>query len=143
MIKFAFFGDSFTWGAMNSSNENYTHHAIADLVNKKNIIAGYDNYGVQAYNLLEVIERIDAVKLPGQPKVCYDRKTLKQWFNENKTNPQDREEVEQDWINKNMGENPCEPAPETVFNIPSKGGKRKTKKSKRKSKKSNRKTRRR
>lgn len=71
MIKFAFFGDSFTWGAMNSSNENYTHHAIADLVNKKNIIAGYDNYGVQAYNLLEVIERMNQTELKNYDFIIY------------------------------------------------------------------------
>jgi hypothetical protein len=68
----------------------------------------------------------DAVKLPGQPKTCYDRKLLNEWFNIRKTNPLDRSEVEQTWIDANMG--PCKPALETVFNDPSKGGKRRSKK---------------
>jgi hypothetical protein len=119
---------------------------------------------------LENIERKeDAVKLTadalikepnkeapkGQPNVCYDRKTLKQWFNNSKTNPHSREKVKQTWIDANMGDQDCEPqtesapeiapetAPETVFNIPSKGGKRKSKrKSKRKIKRKTRKSKR-
>ena len=87
----------------------------------------------------ENIERKDAVKLPGQPKVCYDRKTLKKWFKNSKTNPQSREKVEDNWIDTNMGEKDCEPQIETVFNVTS-GGKRKTRKSK-KSKRKARKTR--
>ena len=71
MIKFAFFGDSFTWGAMNNSNENYTHHAIAGLIERENIIAGYDNYGVQAYDLLEVTKRIKQTELKNYDFIIY------------------------------------------------------------------------
>jgi ankyrin repeat protein len=78
---------------------------------------------------------------------CFDRESLRRWLITRKENPITKLPVEQAWIDANMGKKKCEPqtesAPETVFNIPSKGGKRKTKKSKRKSKKSNRKTRRR
>jgi len=78
----------------------------------------------------EELEIKDAVKLPGQPNTCYDRRELKKWFKNNKTNPLSREPVTQDWIDKNMGDQDCKPQTEG-----GKGkGKRKTKK--RKSKKS-------
>ena len=76
---------------------------------------------------LENIERKeDAVKLPGQPKVCYDRKTLNQWFNNSKTNPQSRESVEDDWIDANMGDQDCEPQIEEALPTPPTTRKRKT-----------------
>ena len=80
----------------------------------------------------EELEIKDAVKLPGQPNTCYDRRELKKWFKNNKTNPLSREPVKQDWINKNMGDQDCEPQTE--------GGKGKRKTKKRKSKKSTKKT---
>jgi hypothetical protein len=76
---------------------------------------------------------------------CFDRENLRRWLKNTKENPITKLPVEPSWINTNMGKQDCEPqtesAPETVFNSPSKGGKRKTKKSKRKSKKSKRKNR--
>ena len=77
----------------------------------------------------EELEIKDAVKLPGQPNTCYDRRELKKWFKNNKTNPLSREPVTQDWINKNMGDQDCEPQTEGGK------GKRKTKKSTKKTKK--------
>jgi hypothetical protein len=60
----------------------------------------------------------DAVKLPGQPKTCYDRKQLNEWFNIKKTNPMDRTEIEQTWIDANMGEEKCEPQIEEALPTP-------------------------
>jgi len=84
----------------------------------------------------EEIEIEDAVKLPTQPTKCFQRAALREWLKRSKTNPLDREPVEESWIVGNMGDQPCEPHTE--------GGKRKskrkTKKSKRKTKKSKRKT---
>ena len=78
---------------------------------------------------------------------CYDRENLRKWLGsmKEKKNPYTNEPITHEWIEANMGNKKCEPqtesAPETVFNSPPTGGKRKTKKSKRKSKKSNRKNR--
>ena len=46
MTSIAFFGDSFTWGAMNNVDENYTHYAVATLKDKEDIDASYNNFGV-------------------------------------------------------------------------------------------------
>ena len=56
---------------------------------------------------LNEVDRKDAVKLPGQPGVCYNRNTLKKWFKTNKTNPITREPVKNSWILENMGVQPC------------------------------------
>ena len=56
---------------------------------------------------LNEVDRKDAVKLPGQPGVCYNRNTLKKWFKTNKTNPITREPVKNSWILENMGDQPC------------------------------------
>ena len=80
---------------------------------------------------LQKINIKKTVKLPKQP-ACYDRGSLRQWFITSKTNPLTRADVEDDWINTNMGTKECEPQ--------SKGGNKKSRKSK-KSKKSKRKTR--
>tara|TARA_B110000967_G_C18864603_1_gene552008 strand:- start:1381 stop:1812 length:432 start_codon:yes stop_codon:yes gene_type:complete len=80
----------------------------------------------------EELEIKYAVKLPGQPNTCYDRRELQKWFKNSKTNPLSREPVTQDWINKNMGNQDCLPHTE--------GGKGKRKTKKRKSKKSPKKT---
>lgn len=56
---------------------------------------------------LNEVDRKDAVKLPGQPGVCYNRNTLKKWFKTNKTNPMTRESVKNSWILENMGDQPC------------------------------------
>lgn len=62
---------------------------------------------------LETLERKDAVKLEGQPNVCYNRKTLKKWFTNSKTNPLTREPVSDVWIHSNLGEQPCKEPPMT------------------------------
>ena len=62
---------------------------------------------------LETLKRKDAVKLEGQPKVCYNRKTLKSWFKNSKTNPLTREPVSDIWIRSNLGDQPCEEPPTT------------------------------
>ena len=78
---------------------------------------------------------------------CYDRENLRKWLDsmKEKKNPNTNKPITHEWIEANMGNKKCEPptesAPETVFNWPSTGGKRKTNKSKRKSKKSKRKNR--
>jgi len=56
---------------------------------------------------LNEVDIKDAVKLPGQPGVCYNRNTLKKWFKTNKTNPMTRESVKNSWILENMGDQPC------------------------------------
>ena len=56
---------------------------------------------------LNEVDRKDAVKLPGQPGVCYNRNTLKKWFRTNKTNPITRKHVDDSWILENMGDQPC------------------------------------
>ena len=76
---------------------------------------------------------------------CFDRESLRRWLKNTKENPITKLPVEQNWIDANMGEKDCEPqtesAPETVFNSPSTGGKRKSKRKTRKSKRKTRKTR--
>lgn len=77
---------------------------------------------------LETVEREDTVKLDGQPRVCYSRKTLNQWFKNSKTNPMTREVVSDDWIRSNMGTKKCEEV-NTIISSPRRsiGGKRKGK----------------
>lgn len=77
---------------------------------------------------LETVEREDTVKLDGQPRVCYSRKTLNQWFKNSKTNPMTRELVSDDWIRSNMGTKKCEEV-NTIISSPHRsiGGKRKGK----------------
>lgn len=96
---------------------------------------------------LETLERKDAVKLEGQPKVCYNRKTLKKWFKNSKTNPLTREPVSDVWIYSNLGEQPCEEPPMTGGKARRKLNKKrktktKTKKSNKKNKKNTRKNKR-
>ena len=67
-ISIAFFGDSFTWGDMNSINENYTHYA-ASGINNKNV--GYSNFGVPGYNLAQVLERIKISNLKKYDLIIY------------------------------------------------------------------------
>ena len=77
---------------------------------------------------LETVDREDAVKLEGQPKVCYSRKTLNQWFKNSKTNPMTREPVSDDWIRSNMGTQKCEEENTLMSPLPrSRGGKGKGK----------------
>jgi len=71
IIKIAFFGDSFTWGDMNSSDENYTHHASSELRKLKKLNVGYDNYGVKGYNLLDVVGRMKQVNLKNYDYIVY------------------------------------------------------------------------
>ncbi len=71
IIRFAFFGDSFTWGEMNDSEENYPHYTITNLKKIKKINAGYNNYGVQGYDLLEVIARMKQVNLTNYDYIVY------------------------------------------------------------------------
>lgn len=90
---------------------------------------------------LETLGRKDAVKLEGQPKVCYNRKTLKSWFKNSKTNPLTREPVSDVWIRSNLGEQPCEEPPITggkTRRNPNKKRKTKTKKSNKKTKQNTR-----
>ena len=96
---------------------------------------------------LETLERKDAVKLEGQPKVCYNRKTLKSWFKNSKTNPLTREPVSDVWIRSNLGTQPCEEPPTTGGKYRRKSIKKhktktKTKKSNKKNKKNTRKNKR-
>jgi len=67
-ISIAFFGDSFTWGDMNSIYENYTHYAVSEI---NNISASYSNFGVPGYNSLEVFERIKLSNLKNYNYVIY------------------------------------------------------------------------
>lgn len=57
---------------------------------------------------LEPVDREDAVKLEGQPNVCYDRKSLRTWLKNNKTNPMTRSPISDDWIRLNMVDKKCE-----------------------------------
>ena len=57
---------------------------------------------------LEPVDREDAVKLEGQSNVCYDRKSLRTWFKNNKTNPMTRSPISDDWIRLNMVDKKCE-----------------------------------
>ena len=65
---------------------------------------------------------------------CFDRANLRRWLNTSQTNPVTKLKIEEDWINKNMGEGDCVPQTEGGK------GKRKRKTKKRKSKKTKRKT---
>jgi|TARA_B100000929_G_C15495825_1_gene415928 hypothetical protein len=71
MTAIAFFGDSFTWGAMNNVDENYTHYTVATLKTMKDIDAGYNNFGVAGYNLLQVLERMRRNDLKGYNYIVY------------------------------------------------------------------------
>jgi hypothetical protein len=73
--------------------------------------------------LLEQVERVDAVKLDGQPNICYHRKTLRQWLKNSRTNPLTREPVNEQWIKFNMGKRKCK---EEKLTIPRQSIKRKT-----------------
>ena len=84
---------------------------------------------------LEKINREDTVKLPGETKICYDRGSLRQWFEINKTNPRTRGPVDGDWITKNTSSKKCNDMSNNNCESQSKGGNKKSKKS-RKSKKS-------
>ena len=68
LISIAFFGDSFTWGDMNSADENYTHYAVSEL---NNIKAGYTNFGVPGYNLAQVLERMKITDLKKYNYIIY------------------------------------------------------------------------
>ena len=67
---------------------------------------------------------------PNKP-ACFDRTQLRRWLKNHTKNPVTKVEIEQDWINKNMGDQDCVPQTE--------GGKGKRKTKKRKSKKSTKK----
>jgi ankyrin repeat protein len=58
--------------------------------------------------LLEPVIRNDAVKLKGQPNVCYNRASLKQWTKNSKTNPFTREPIGDDWIKSNLKDGECQ-----------------------------------
>ena len=68
VISIAFFGDSFTWGDMNTIEENYTHHAVAEL---RNVNVGYSNFGVPGYNLLQILERMKLTDLKNYNYIVY------------------------------------------------------------------------
>ena len=51
MTTIAFFGDSFTWGEMNSIDQTYVHYTAITLNELKNKNVGYDNFGVAGYDL--------------------------------------------------------------------------------------------
>jgi len=80
------------------------------------------------------LERQDAVRFPGENKVCYNRNAIKQWIKASpkmKTelkNPTTGEKVEnpQEWIRSNLGEGAC--VDEAV------GGRRKKRRSTKKAK---------
>jgi hypothetical protein len=95
--------------------------------------------------LLEPVVRKDAVKLEGQPKICYNRASLKRWTKTRKTNPVTNETISDVWIRSNLGELSCEEPPTTggkYWRKPIKKRKTKTKKSNKKHKKVTRKTKR-
>ena len=76
----------------------------------------------------EPVIRTDAVKLEGQPKICYNRASLKQWTKNSKTNPFTRQPIDDDWIESNLNDGKCKEA--TVG-----AGKRKTLKKRKSNKK--------
>ena len=71
MTSIAFFGDSFTWGAMNNVDENYTHYTVTTLKDAEDIDAGYSNFGVAGYDLLQVLERMRRNDLKGYNYIVY------------------------------------------------------------------------
>jgi ankyrin repeat protein len=83
--------------------------------------------------LLDPVIRNDAVKLKGQPNVCYNRASLKKWTKTSKTNPFTREPIGDDWIESNLNDGECQ-EPTTGG-----AGKRKMKRKTLKKRKSNKK----
>lgn len=81
-------------------------HCMSTVEYQKCIESNDNKKPIDPISLNEV-DRKDAVKLPGQPGVCYNRNTLKKWFKTNKTNPITREPVKNSWILENMGDQPC------------------------------------
>lgn len=81
-------------------------HCMSTVEYQKCIDSNDNKKPIDPISLNEV-DRKDAVKLPGQPGVCYNRNTLKRWFQTNKTNPITREPVKNSWILENMGDQPC------------------------------------
>ncbi len=79
-------------------------------------------------SLLE-LNRKDAVKLPDNNNVCYDRKNLRTWVDSEvnhdriPTSPMTRERIPREWIHNNLNEGEC-------VESESGGGKRRTRKQK-------------
>lgn len=139
------FNPEFYTGITDSSDDELRPNRCMTEEEYENCEKNTQNETYCGISLLE-LNRKDAVRLPDNNNVCYDRKNLRTWVDNElyhhriPTSPMTREIIPREWIHNNLNEGECV-EPET--NSSMSGGKRKKKSKKRRTlKKKQRKTRR-